>query len=913
MIIIKNKAHKPEAGYVGAVFDAEQQKVIVWERDTAGKRVPYLYDAPYYFYVPDEEGDQESIFGHKVRKVVCADKDEHYALCKKNKVRFESDFNPLDRVLMDHYYGVDVPKLHSAFIDIEVDYDPEKGFSSPENPYAPINAITIYKQWKDEYVTIAVPPPGVWPSLVFPDRTTWPTEISLEDIGSDVKARLHIVENERDLLELTLKEIENADVLSGWNSDFFDMPYLTKRTQIALGEREFGNWSFRGAPKPRYKTTEQYGSERTVVELYGRNHLDYLQLFQKFTFEGRASYSLGAIAEEELSIPKLDYEGTLYDLYRNDFLHFIKYNIRDVEVIHRLDEKFKFISLANMMSHENTTLLGAVLGTVKYVETGITNYAHNVLKKIVGDKSPVEDTEKVEGAIVLTPKVGLHMWIGSVDINSLYPSVIRALNISPEKIIGQFANGERDWNGIRAKDDRLHMLRLEDGSEVTFTGEQWKLILAEHKWAVSAYGTVFDQSAGKGLVPIVLEDWYFGRKKLQAEKKKWTKIRKTMEDEGKEDTPEYVDACKQEEYYDLLQLTRKIQLNSTYGALLNAFFRFFRTEMGASVTATGRAITSHMIGTIGELLTGQYSHLTSYTKKNKDGTTSKFYETAEDSPVIYGDTDSSYFKTYATNKEEAVEVADTVAEGVNASFPGFMKEAFNCQEPAFHNLIKTGREIVGIRGLFQAKKKYMIKVVDLEGVATDKMKSMGSEIKKADTPKPIQKFLKNTVDMILDGKEYNELETFVNTERKRLFSKKSYADVISLGVARSANNLESQYEDYQRTEKRGKGKVRLPGHIRAAIMYNELVQEFEGAGAKLVQSGDKVKVFYLLNNPYKIKSIAFPSDIAKFPKWFDEHFKVDIPLTEQKMIDAKLEGIFEAWGHEVPTIQGAFVKSIVQF
>jgi DNA polymerase elongation subunit (family B) len=339
-------------------------------------------------------------------------------------------------------------------------------------------------------------------------------------------------------------------------------------------------------------------------------------------------------------------------------------------------------------------------------------------------------------------------------------------------------------------------------------------------------------------------------------------------------------------------------------------------EMGASVTATGRQITTHMMGTIGELLTGKYSVLNTYTEtKYVKGfpTVSKFYETEEDSPVIYGDTDSAYFLTYASNKEEAVEIADTIADGVNSSFPNFMISSFNCQAPDFHDLIKAGREIVGIRGLFQAKKKYMIKVVDIEGVATDKLKSMGSEIKKADTPKPIQKFLKATVDLILDGKDFTEVEKFVNGQRKKLFSRDKYHDIIQLGVARAANNFEKQYQDYKNIELKGKGKVRLPGHIRAACIYNELAIKEEGQGARLIQAGDKVKVFYLKNNPYSFKSIAFPADIVKFPKWFDENFKVDVPLTEEKMIDAKLDGIFSAWGYEVPTVQGEFIKTIIEF
>lgn len=906
----------------------EKETVFVWERDAEGNRHCFSHEYNPYFYVPDPDGERETIFGDRVKKVTFDFTNEaKYAAENVFNKTFESDFSALDRILMDKYYNVPPPKLHLALLDIETDYDPVRPFSKPqcksvptnfgnktelvpdaEVMYAPINAITIYKQWLGEYVTIVVPPKGWTGDL--------PKRMSLSDIGSDIETRLIVVENEFQLLKRTLVELYDADVMSGWNSEFFDMPYLLMRTDILNAQGlpiSHEDWSLPGAGKRRYTVKEFFGSAKAMVDINstGRAHLDYLRLFQKFTFEGRASYSLAAIAEEELDIPKLEYEGSLADLYNNDFIHFIKYNVRDVEILHRLDDKFKFVSLANMMSHENTVLIDSVLGTVRYVETGLSNFAHKVLDKVVGNKPPPQATTKVEGAIVLTPKVGLHPWVGSVDINSLYPSVIRSLNISPEKIIGQFMEAEDDWLGVKAKDQESHTLIIESGERISLTGEEWSNVFAGNKWAISAYGTVFDQSNGKGLIPTVLEEWYFGRKKLQAEKKRWTKIRKDLEDAG-DKSEKLAEAKSQEEYYDLLQLTRKIQLNSCYGALLNAFFRFFRMEMGASVTATGRAITSHMIGTIGELLTGTYSSLHSYTKVEKDKI-AKFYETAVDSPVIYGDTDSSYFLTYASTKEEAVEIADTIADGVNDSFPGFMVNAFNCQKPDFHDLIKAGREIVAVRGLFQAKKKYVLKVVDLEGVACDKMKSMGSEIKKADTPKPIQKFLKTTVDMILDGKEYDEVEVHVNKERKNLFSKSQYDDIIHLGVARAANNLEEQYAAFKKLEKTGKGKVRLPGHIRAAINYNELALQEEGPGATMIQSGDKVKVFYLKDNSRKLKSIAFPADIAKFPQWFDSMFKVDAKLTEEKMIDAKLESVFSAWGYEVPTVQGAFIKTIIEF
>ena len=275
---------------------------------------------------------------------------------------------------------------------------------------------------------------------------------------------------------------------------------------------------------------------------------------------------------------------------------------------------------------------------------------------------------------------------------------------------------------------------------------------------------------------------------------------------------------------------------------------------------------------------------------------------------------SCYFKCMgASNKQEAIEIADAAAEGVNETFPTFMQGAFNCQ-PEFDNLIKAGREIVGSRGLFQAKKKYMIKVVDLEGNEVSKMKSMGSEIKKADTPKIIQKFLKQTVDMILDGTAYDTIAEFINNQRKLLL-KQNKLSVFSMGVAKQANNVEKFLAEYENpgTMKRANGaKVAIPGHVRAALNFNFLLQKFD-RGAKSIRSGDKVLVFYLKKNEYNFDSIAFPAEMSKFPEWFNDYFKVDISKTEEKMFDSKLEGIFSALGKDVPSPQSILNRSILEF
>jgi DNA polymerase elongation subunit (family B) len=663
------------------------------------------------------------------------------------------------------------------------------------------------------------------------------------------------------------------------------------------------------------------------------------------------------------------------------FCLFSCYNARDVEVLVKLDQKFKFMQLVNQMAHENTVDFSAILGTVRYVETGIMNRAHYVHHLICTDKQRISGkNKKVEGAVVMTPWAGLHEWLGSVDITSLYPSVIRALNMSIETFVGQFDDEEVAWSGIIKRDDKNYRFTFADGSELVATGAEWAQYLLDTGHAISAFGTVFDQSK-PGMVADTLTYWFNERVRLNAEKKKYGKLAKEEKDPVKK-----LEYQKLEEHYDLLQLTKKIQLNSTYGALLNEAFRFGRREIGASVTGSGRQITRHMSKTIASKITGRPVELMKRfvpgeydeggmvvrTKaevndllkprrgRNQGRKVSEPYAVAlqtgdmemllglpktaeyklernpdsgeyEHAPtgaiywpmftdtnehcnvIIYGDTDSCYFLTKGTDYEDAVKKADDIAEFTNASFPAFMASHFNCTEGR-ENLIKAAREIVGERGLFlRAKKKYTIRVVNLDGVdlrEKPKLKSMGSEIKKADTPKVVQDFLKNLMNHVLEGAEYDVLEKFVNSHRGKLI--RDEKNLLALAPAKQVNNLDALYAEYQRTEKNGFGKVKLPGHVRAAVNYNEMISMLE-PGAKPLRAGDKAAILYVKPNDFGMKSIGFPTDLLHLPPWFDENFIVDLKITEEKMIDSKIDGIFEAMDLDLPTPQQSFINSVFSF
>jgi hypothetical protein len=731
--------------YISAVYNKKTNRVLVWERDRAtDQRRIKEYVGEHYYYVEDPHGDHVTLWGHTCRRVDCKNhwdmRERLEADQRCGRLTFEADFKPLDRCLMTHYYNVQVPSLHKGLVDIEVDYDINRGYSRTDNPYAPVNALTLYRSWEQAYYVLAVPPPG-W------DEATSP--LNMDELGfndpqktlfSAKEAHLILCKNEAELLENFLDLLDDVDVVSGWNSEFFDVIYLAKRIEITLGNRAAQRLNFEGSPfSYEYREVEKFEQKETICALSGRVHLDYLQLFRKFSFKARTSYALAKVAEDETTLEKLNYSGSLEELYKTNFNWFIRYNIRDVEIIVALDEKFKFIDLANSMSHSNTVLMEDVFGSVKIIETGVTNYAHYNMNRIVGNKNP-QPGEKAEGAIVINPKVGLHEWIGSVDINSLYPSTIRSLNMSPEMIVGQFLDKEYAWSEIyRGTDTELTFIpEVYDDPNgdpgVTYTAKEWKNLLVENKWSVSGFGTVFDQGSGMGLIPAILADWYAKRKEYQKvmkdAKKEVAELEKlaTPEKSSSSDVAykkgwlpatvhaKLVETKKTSELFDLQQHTMKIFLNSTYGALLNQWFLYSDPRLGASTTGSGRQITTHMTEEISYISTGIRYPLTKTTHVEK-GETHHVYTT--DSPVtIYGDTDSVAGDSILKTSRGQISIEDLF---LSASYVrndgekrhGFFDAPVECLTYDPHNKTAVYKRIREIYAHKTTKRRF--KITDIHG------------------------------------------------------------------------------------------------------------------------------------------------------------------------------------------------------
>jgi DNA polymerase elongation subunit (family B) len=547
-------------------------------------------------------------------------------------------------------------------------------------------------------------------TLVIPPKHM--SQATAEEIAGEFSNTM-LFDNEADMLKVFLDLIEDADALSGWNSEGFDIPYTINRITRVLSKddtRRMCLWN----QYPKKRVFERFGAEQETYDLIGRVHMDYMQLYRKYTYEERHSYSLDAIGEYELDERKTAFEGTLDQLYNQNFKTFIEYNRQDTLLLAKLDAKLKFLDLANTLAHENTVLLQTTMGAVAVTEQAIINEAHERGMVVPNRKERLTDEDtQAAGAYVAYPKKGIHEYIGSIDINSLYPSAIRALNMGPETIIGQLrptmtnhyirekmaggASFAAAWEGLFATMEYTAVMDQQRGTEITIdwqdgdesvhsAAEVWKIVFDSNQpWIISANGTIFTFER-EGIIPGLLKRWYAERKQMQA---------KLKECETKED----------EEYWDKRQLVKKINLNSLYGAILNPGCRFFDKRIGQSTTLTGRAIAKHMDAYVNECVTGKYDHV---------GET-----------IIYGDTDSCYFSAWPVlkkeveegrmewSKETCVALYDGIAEQVNQSFPGFMEQAFHCPRE-MGEVIKGGREVVASKGLFITKKRYAVMIIDKE-------------------------------------------------------------------------------------------------------------------------------------------------------------------------------------------------------
>lgn len=955
--------------YIDALFkkggDSEVIKIV--ERIN-GKRVYREFQPDYHFYLSDPKGSHKTIYDDTVKKITPRTFIEKQKLIKTlsgNVRRWESDVDPIFRCLEHNYHHGDAPTLNVAFFDIETSFDKEEGWSEAADANNYITAISVHLQWLDEIICLAFPP----------ETLTWEEATAMADeVGNTV-----LFKTEAEMLNAFIDIIEDADVLSGWNSEPYDIPYVVNRIKKVLGKNEARRlclWE----QMPKERTFERGGREALTYDLIGRISVDYMAIYKKYNYEERHSYALNAIAEVELGETKVAYEGTLDELYNDDFKKFLEYNLQDTRLLDKLDKKLQFIDLANSIAHSSCVLIQTTMGAVAVTDQNVLMEAHN-RNMICPDKKHTHDEKsaRAAGGWVATPKKGFHRWIGSTDMKSLYPSVIRTLNMSPEMIVGQIRldrtnQAIEDWMKKGAKytfaawwNDRFNVLEMEefynedigtkltldmeDGSEYELTGKELHDLIFEsgQPWCISANGTIFKTDAD-GVIPSLLTRWYNERKVLQGIMVNYQDIEDNAKIEGVKVPAElftnddindvelkanpYLDAesyrpKKLKEiiaeghtrrviqymnqhnlmvkdgkaihrdqkdlkriigFWDKRQLVKKINLNSAYGALLNAGSRFFDQRLGQSTTLTGRTITKHMAAKTNEMMTGEYDH---YGKS-----------------IVYGDTDSCYFSAYPILKEEIdreeivwtkesiVDLYNDLAKAVSATFPEFLLGKFNVPIKRSTGVIASSRETVSETGIWMVKKRYACLMYDKDGIRLDtggkvgKVKAMGLDLKRADTPKFVQKFLSEILMDTLVDKGENAV-----IEKVRLFKEK-FEDMKpwQQGTPRAVNKL-THYRDkledagFKKLKGIEVGNLHVPGHVTASLAWNRLKEVHQDQHAMRIIDGQKIIVCKLKEtSENRLTSIAYPVDENHLPEWF-----LNLPFASDDMmagiVDKKVENL----------------------
>lgn len=537
--------------YVGTYLDKKNNKLWVSERIN-GQRLTTEYPLILEYYLADENGYYNGLDGKKLKKVTYRNAFEQYQLKKEfeeNHIQtYELNFNLTNKVLYKYYNGAKSPELHKSFFDIEVD---RKGYEYLtvdqliEKACCPINAISIYNNWQDTLFTLMLKP------------ETLSKEQALEVCNKFENTFLF--DDEKGLLEALLVLFEDSDCLIGYNSSRFDIPYIVRRLNNVLGKKAANRINVWDVEPKEKSAKDDFGSTHIEYELYGKWNVDYLVLYKKHERGKKESYKLDSIAEIELGENKVQHDESLEDMYRNRYEDFIKYNRQDTMLVKRLEDKLKYIDIHNRQCHSICCTYDATLGTVGWCEQAMLNKAHE--KNLI---CPDKDLNKGKeysnvipaGAYVADPMPGLYEWVFSLDMNSLYPTCLRSLNMSTETIVAQvrltktlpylwkkiednnlYSNkskkipswgdawagddlwGTLEYQDIIAQNDEKLVLDIEDGNSVEMTAKQiYDMVFAENSnMCISAFGTIY-RTDKVGLINELLTSWYSDRKVFKNKK-----------------------------------------------------------------------------------------------------------------------------------------------------------------------------------------------------------------------------------------------------------------------------------------------------------------------------------------------------------------------------------------------------------
>ena len=714
---------------------------------------------------------------------------------------------------LNEEYGHDFEKDQILITTIDIEVACENGFPNPDVADEELLSITLKNQQNKEIIVFG-----------------------LHEYKSKRKDVTYIKCNdEKDLLYefLNFWSSNYPDVITGWNTEFFDIPYLVNRIRNVLGEddvKRLSPWK-----SVHSKEVYQMGRTQMVYDIQGIAALDYFDLYRKFTYTNQENYRLDHIAEVELGVKKDDNpHETFREWYTNDYQSFIDYNIKDVELVDALEDKMKLIELCLTMAYAAKVNYTDVLGAVRYWDVLIHNY---LMKKgiVIPQKSSKNKSAKFEGAYVKDPQVGMHKWVLSFDLNSLYPHLIMKYNISPETL-----KSEKTVPGMTV--DKLLDKKVDTKplDKVTMTPN----------------GALF-RTDKQGFLPEMMKEMYDDR----------VKYKRYMLD-AKQNYVNTKDAkyIKQISKFNNIQMAKKISLNSAYGAIGNNWFRYYSNTMAEAVTTSGQLSIRWIEKKINEYM-------------------NNLLQSKDVDYVIASDTDSVYITfdklIEKFNPKNPVDFLDTIAKDKIEPFIDKSYKELADYLNVYDQKMQMKREVIADKGIWTAKKRYILNAYDIEGVRykEPELKIMGIEAVKSSTPAACRVKIKEALKILMSGSE-KEMNEFIQNFRKEFM----HLPPELVAYPRSVNGL-SKWTESHSLFKKG-----APIHVKGAILYNHLIRKNKLENRyPNIQEGDKIKFLYMtLPNIYQSSAIAF---ITKLPKQLN--FNIDYETQFEKSFVEPLNYIIE--------------------
>lgn len=808
-----------------------------------------------YAYVRDGNGSYESIHGERLKKINFWNKEDNLKL-------YESDVNEVTRFLIDEYGDSDeVSKGHTVLtFDIEVEMN--SGLPSTEEAKNAMTAVAFHDSVTNDY-SVYVVNDG-------------------DEINKTIKgATVRSFKSEEDMLMAFLNSWEaiSPTIITGWNIDFFDVTYLYNRLKRLFGTSTANRLS------PIKKVTWNKYRNRYIIA--GVSALDYIALFKNFTYTEYPNYRLDTIAQLELGRGKVEYDGNLDQLFRDDIEKFIEYNLVDVELVVDLDKKLQFIDLARAICHAGHVFYEDFIFSSKWLEGAILTFLRRsgrvapdrpMRRNKNADGSDAEG--KFTGAYVKEPKPGLYKWVYDLDLTSLYPSIIMTINISPETKVGKVKNYTSEEH-MKSQIESYNIV-ADDGKQyppmnkVTFDDFIQKMNLS-----VASNGVLYTQEK-VGVIPEILNVWFDKR----------VEYKDLMKQYGQQGNDELY------KFYSQRQLVQKIMLNSLYGVLGLPAFRFYDVDNAEAVTLTGQTVIKTT-----EMIANQY-----YIKNIGK----------EADYNVYTDTDSVFYQAAplvkARNPEidenddtqmipAILSVAKEVQDHINMVYDSMSKKMFNVSNHRFD--IK--QETIAKGGFWVSKKRYAQWIINDNTVNCDKMDVKGLDVKRSSFPTYFKEVMSTVLMDILKAEDKDILD------KKILDYKDNMKSINFIDIAKnSAVKDMSKY--MSKGQVIGEFMKGTPAHVKAAITYNQLLKYYTVAFKyEPMKDGDKIKWVYLKNNPLGLQTVGLTgyNDPKEILDLVEEY--IDYDLIWEKELDNKLDDFYSAMNWDKPNPNLALASQFFSF